>query len=368
MKGMAVRAMSFGDDRRSLVPKFPASAKAGTKNRERIAVTEIRSENSATVVALGEIVVEIIARDAGQSLGKPGVLLGPYPSGAPAIFIDQVAKLDCGTGLIAAVGDDVFGQLNIERLKNDGVDVSAISVLPGETTGSAFVSYRLDGERDFVFNIRNGACGRLAPENANLAILEHCRHLHVMGSSLISEPVIALTLEAIRIVRRRQGTVSFDPNIRKELLTEKMMTALKMILSWTDIYLPGRSEVTLLSSCQDVNGAIAEYLETGVKEVAVKLGSGGAEIHTAEGIITQAAFPVEEADPTGAGDCFGGAYIACRTLGCDIRQASYIAAVCGARAVTKKGPMEGTSTWAEIKRFLVQTGVEFPHELSTFLQ
>jgi|GEM_PF-5274535 len=129
MKGMAVRAMSFGDDRRSLVPKFPASAKAGYKSKrgaDRHGGNTF--ENSAAAVAPGEIAVEITAQDAGSSPGNPGILPGPYRGG----------------------GDDVFGQLNIDRLKNDGVDVSAIGVLPGETTGSAFVSCRLDGDRDFV--------------------------------------------------------------------------------------------------------------------------------------------------------------------------------------------------------------------------
>ena len=45
------------------------------------------------LVSAGEILVEIMAQRIGQSFLEPGPLLGPYPSGAPAIFIGQAAAL-----------------------------------------------------------------------------------------------------------------------------------------------------------------------------------------------------------------------------------------------------------------------------------
>ena len=50
------------------------------------------------VVTIGEIVVEIMAVETGVGFLEPLTLKGPFPSGAPAIFIDQVAKLGqpCG--------------------------------------------------------------------------------------------------------------------------------------------------------------------------------------------------------------------------------------------------------------------------------
>jgi tagatose kinase len=60
------------------------------------------------LVTLGEILIEILATELGQSFRSTGTLTGPYPSGAPAIFIDQVAKLGNPCGMIGRVGDD-FG-------------------------------------------------------------------------------------------------------------------------------------------------------------------------------------------------------------------------------------------------------------------
>ena len=63
-------------------------------------------------------------------------------------------------------------------------------------------------------------------------------------------------------------------------------------------------------------------------------------------------FAVAERDPTGAGDCFGGAYVACRRLGMPIAQALRYANAAGARNVTVLGPMEGAGTRAELDTFI----------------
>src|SRR6478752_8477370 len=102
------------------------------------------------ILTIGEILVEIIATNRGNGFREAVPLIGPFPSGAPAIFIDQVGKLGQECAIISRVGDDDFGWVNINRLTEDGVAVSGIAVIPQGTTGSAFVRYREDGSRAFV--------------------------------------------------------------------------------------------------------------------------------------------------------------------------------------------------------------------------
>jgi len=304
------------------------------------------------IVSLGEIVVEIMATEINQPLSETGLFSGPFPSGAPAIFIDQVAKLGVDCSIISAVGKDGFGDINLKRLLKDGVDIAGISVLEDEVTGSAFVTYQSNGERDFIFNIRKAACGQLSLNNANLAVLDDCTHLHIMGSSLINQNIVDLCLTAIDIVKSNQGKVSFDPNIRKELLNENMKASLTKILANTDIYMPSEAEVTVLSSYDNDAAAIEEYFTRfKVSEIVLKQGAKGATVFTPSSTAQISAFLVDEVDPTGAGDCFGGAYIACRVKGMSIEESLSIAAQCGARSVTFKGPMEGTSTREELLQF-----------------
>lgn len=130
--------------------------------------------NGPTITA-GEILVEIMATTVGNGFLEPQTLIGPFPSGAPAIFIDQVARCGGTAGIIAAVGDDDFGRLNVERLRSDGVDVSAIATIPDRPTGSAFVRYRENGARDFVFNIAHSAASETQMTDEAQALIEKSR-------------------------------------------------------------------------------------------------------------------------------------------------------------------------------------------------
>ena len=65
-------------------------------------------------------------------------------------------------------------------------------------------------------------------------------------------------------------------------------------------------------------------------------------------------------DPTGAGDCFGGAYVACRRLGMPVAQSLAYANAAGARNVTFLGPMEGAGTRAELDAFIEREIVADP--------
>ena len=82
------------------------------------------------IVTIGEILVEIMATEPGHGFREPISLVGPFPSGATAIFIDQVGKLGFPCGIVSCVGGDDFALVNLERLAADGVDVSAIETDP----------------------------------------------------------------------------------------------------------------------------------------------------------------------------------------------------------------------------------------------
>ena len=308
---------------------------------------------TGSIVSIGEVLVEIMATDRGTGFREPMRLQGPFPSGAPAIFIDQVARLGHRAGLISCVGDDDFGRLNVDRLRRDGADTSAVQVHPDRVTGSAFVRYRDDGERDFVFNVRHSAAGCTRITEAGRALLDGCGHLHVMGSSLFSPPLIEAAMNAIEQVKGRGGTVSFDPNIRKEMLGDPETRAtLATVLQRCDTFLPSGPELTLLTEADTEEEAVAEVLGLGVSSVVVKRGAAGASHHDRDGTVHARAFAATEVDPTGAGDCFGATFVICQLQGRGVEESLRYANASGARAVSVRGPMEGTSSFAELDAFI----------------
>jgi sugar/nucleoside kinase (ribokinase family) len=299
------------------------------------------------IVAVGEILVEIMAETRGNGFREAQGLVGPYPSGAPAIFIDQVARLGHSAAIIGAVGDDDFGALNIQRLRDDGVDVSAIAVHAGASTGSAFVRYREDAGRDFVFNLRDSANRFIRLDEAAREALSGGAHLHIVGSSLGSDAVAATVLEALAVVKGQGGTVSFDPNIRREMLDAPGYSErLRLVLAATDLFLPSGEELFLFAA------DAAELRDLGVGAIVHKQGATGARYIDATVDIFQAGFTAHEIDPTGAGDIFGATFVVGWLNGLEPAHNLRRACAAGALAVTRRGPMEGVSTAAELDRFL----------------
>jgi tagatose kinase len=307
---------------------------------------------TGTIATVGEIVVEIMAVRAGQSLRAPGPLIGPFPSGAPAIFVDQVAMLGHPCGIVSCVGDDEFGRLNVDRLRSDGVDVSAVEVRADAATGSAFVAYATDGSRSFVYNIVNSASGEISLTPPAELLLTRTQHLHVTGSSLFSAAMAKVIDRAVKLVKGRGGTVSLDPNIRRELLTTpERRSSLTAIAMQCDLFFPSASEVTALTGAEDESGAIRELLDLGITAIVIKRGSGGATYVDGTRTVSAPPFRVDEVDPTGAGDRFAAGFMVSRLRGDTVETALRAANACGAIAVTAQGPMEGMPTLAAVTQF-----------------
>ena len=109
----------------------------------------------AAIWTMGELLVEIMRPRADMSMFEAGEFLGPYPSGAPAIFIDTAARLGHQAGIIGGVGSDDFGKCLLDRLEKDGVDCRFVDKVDGIASGVAFVTYRGDGSRQFIYHIGN---------------------------------------------------------------------------------------------------------------------------------------------------------------------------------------------------------------------
>lgn len=314
-----------------------------------------------SILTIGEIVVEVMATTRGDGFRDAQPLVGPFPSGAPAIFIDQAARFGQPAAMIGCVGDDDFGRLTVDRLRRDGVDVGGIAIDPEAATGSAFVRYRADGSRAFVFNIKHSASGRTRLTEAARARVARADHLHVMGTALFSPALVEATLAALEAVKARGGTVSFDPNLRPEMLhLPGLRDACEVVFARCDLYLPSGPELALFTAARDEDGAIAEVLARGVRAVVVKRGAEGASYHDGAGTVRRPAFPAAEVDPTGAGDCFGATFVSCWLRGAAPATALAYAAAAGARAVAEQGPMEGASTQAQLDAVLAAHGEHPP--------
>jgi sugar/nucleoside kinase (ribokinase family) len=305
------------------------------------------------IITLGEILVEIMRPAAGQPLDRPGEFRGPFASGAPAIFAVSAARLGLKTAFIGAIGDDAFGRFLRKRLSTEGVDISGLQVLQGYATGAAFVAYDDAGEREFVFHIRHAAAGKMNPELITPTLFKKVKWLHISGSTVfLNNNSHDACLRALELTKAAGGKVSLDPNLRSELMTfEQARKNLASFISSADLLLPTAAEAYSLTEKSDIDSAAQALAENSDAFIVIKRGPAGCSIINRGQRIDVPGFPVEEVDPTGAGDCFAAAFIAGLESGWPLDKVGSFANAAGALAVTKMGPMEGAPTRKQLENY-----------------
>jgi sugar/nucleoside kinase (ribokinase family) len=304
------------------------------------------------IISLGELLVEIMRDEINISHGKIGAIYrGPFPSGAPANYINSAARMgktfQLTTGFIGVIGNDEFGKCIIEKLQKDNVDISQIRVDEDLTTGIAFNQYNSDGSRKFIF--AKGAAGEVSPEDIKEIYFKNIRNIHIMGSALsISKKSREACYKAINIAKKNNPDVivSFDPNLRPEMLDLEQILKISMpILEDTKILFPSGEEAEILAETKGSKKACQKLLEMGPEIIVLKQGKEGCTVFTSdnpEGFTVQG-FKANEKDPTGAGDSFGGAFITGYLVGWDLKKTAKFANAVGALKVESFGPMPDTS-------------------------
>ena len=297
----------------------------------------------ASIWTMGELLCEVMRPQADMPLHEAGEFIGPFPSGAPAIFIDTVARLGVDSGIIGGVGNDDFGKCLRDRLEKDGVDISQIQIYEDGTTGVAFITYFQDGSRRFLYHFPDTPATRVKAPQAE-ALGEDVAYFHIMGCSLMAKKEFGQEIVKLMKALALTGTkISFDPNIRPELMKdETVRPQLAQVMEHCSIFMPGVSELLAISGKATVEESVKAVFENPKLEIIVlKNGSRGCTIYTRETEIALGIYQVETVDPTGAGDCFDAAFLCGLLEGKSLEEAAKEATAAAALNTMVLGPMEG---------------------------
>jgi sugar/nucleoside kinase (ribokinase family) len=291
---------------------------------------------------MGELLAEVMRPERDLALDAAGPFLGPFASGAPGIFIDTVARLGHSGGIISGVGDDAFGAAILERLQRDGVRTDLVAVAPGRSTGVAFVAYAGDGSRTYIFHWEGtpAVMAGVPPR----AVAQGASYFHVMGCSLMADQAFSERLvETVELFAAEGAAITFDPNIRMELVGARQVDAIvEPILRHCSILFPGASELQVLGGTSDLDRAAATLMRRHrLRMIVAKLGRAGCRVYTDDRRIDVPAFEVHEVDPTGAGDSFDAGFLCGLLDGEPPEDAARSAAAVGALNAGAFGPMEG---------------------------
>ena len=260
------------------------------------------------VVALGELLIDF------TNIGKDGdgyPTMAAHPGGAPTNLLAALSKFGAKTAFYTKVGDDSFGHLLIDTMKQVGVDTKGMIVDPNVFTTLAFVTLDENGDRSFSFARKPGADTQLRFEELDLSLIDEAKVFHYGTLSLTHEPARTATQKAVAYAKSKGKLITCDPNLRLPLwhsidtCKEQLLWAVKQ----ADVVKISDNEVEFLFGLDPEQGA-AYILELGVKLVFVTCGEKGCYFKNAVAAGWVPALQnIKPVDTTGAGDIFGGSAI-----------------------------------------------------------
>lgn len=263
------------------------------------------------------------------------------------------ARQGARAGMFTALGDDAFAGEFLDLWAREGVDAADVAIDPRGYTAAYVVTHDAKGHR-FDYLRRGSAASLMDVSRLTPEILARTRALHASGISQgISKSACALVLAAMLAMRERGGLVSFDTNLRLKLWSlDEAREAIFAALKLCDIARPGLDDARQLLGLDDPDAIADKLLSLGCKLVVMTLGAEGALVASWETRQRVAAPKVEAIDATGAGDCFGGAFLAEYLRTSDMIAAARYAVVAAALKTLKYGAIDGIPKREEIETFI----------------
>lgn len=268
------------------------------------------------LLCLGELLIDFVEQGESQALTA---LYQANAGGAPGNVACTAQTFGLQTAFIGAVGKDAFGKLLIDALDSYDVDTRGVQVLDDVMTTLAFVSLGDEGKREFRFARKGSADTQLSLNETHHALLDSTRALHFGTLSFTDEPSRKATLEAIDRVKKQDGIISFDPNVRLNLWDD--------IDDLHDAYRDGMGHATILKISDEdfaslegglepssLNQTLRGIFDGPLQLLLLTLGQDGAKAYWHNGdTFMEAHAPTDltkrPIDTTGAGDIFTGAFL-----------------------------------------------------------
>lgn len=163
----------------------------------------------------------------------------------------------------------------------------------------------------------------------------------------------ARRITEILVAARPHATISYDPNVRTPLMTDKDREKVARLVAMADVVKASDEDIAWLHPGASIHDVVSEWLRAGPAVVAVTRGAAGSLVASASGRIEVPAPPTEPVDTIGAGDSYMAAFLAALGVGgwlgasrraalsevslADLERVARFAASCAAITVARRG-------------------------------
>ncbi|MBK8419777.1 ribokinase [Candidatus Villigracilis saccharophilus] len=302
------------------------------------------------ILVIGSLNADLVVR--APHFPRPGETISGddlqiIPGGKGANQAVAAARQGANVGMIGRVGKDGFGDVLLQNLKNNRVDISDVE-RDDASTGTAIIVVDEDGQNSIILSA--GANGKVTREDVKK---------HSPGFQAMQAVLLQLEIPLETVVYAAQS--SFGNDALVILNPAPARTLPDELFKVIDYLIPNETELSILSGIQVTDLASAEKAARSLQEhgnfsVLVTMGGNGALIVDKfdDEIKHIPAFKVEVVDTTAAGDAFIGGFASALLRGLEVEEAVKYANACGALAATKFGAQPSLPTKEEVEKFIKQ--------------
>jgi sugar/nucleoside kinase (ribokinase family) len=262
---------------------------------------------------------------------------------AANVAVDLV-KLGVPAAVAGCVGDDVFGRVVADMLRERNVDVSALRVRPGQTTSQTLIVNVVGQDRRFIHTF--GANADFSPDDVPL---EGCEVLY-LGGYFVMDRVRPDSLARLFAQARQKGVKTV-----LDVVTPgpgEYLPRLELVLPHTDVFLPNDHEGQLITGQADAVAQAEKFRAMGAGTAIITMGARGCVLVGDGARLRAEAYRMPFVDGTGGGDAFAAGYIAGLLRGWGPEECLRIGSAVGASCVRAIGTTTGVFTKDECEAFL----------------
>jgi len=255
------------------------------------------------IAVAGEALIDLVSDSDGRLAARPG--------GGPFTTARAIGRLGLAPAFLGRLSSDRFGRQLRARLDRDGVTLAVPEPADAPTT-LAVVDVDPAGSPGYRFYLDGTSAPALEYPVLSAAFPPRLGALYAGGLGLIMEP-IAASIDCLIASDLSPGALlMIDPNCRPEVIADRQayLARLSRILRRADVVKVSSEDLAYLAPGTPAPAAAAALLGQGPALVLLTDGPYPARALLPAGELTAEVPAVRVVDTVGAGDTFGGAFLA----------------------------------------------------------